>query len=73
MRWPWRRREASPADASPSGTLPSPIEPAPFACSACGRTDLPPAGDWDPPMCLECDAAINEDALREADEWLEPW
>ena len=36
-----------------------------FTCSTCGRTDLPEAGDWDPPICLECDAAINEDALRE--------
>jgi hypothetical protein len=36
-----------------------------FACSTCGRTDLPPAGNWDPPICQECDAAINEDALRE--------
>ena len=32
-----------------------------FACSTCGRTDLPAAGDWDPPICLECDAAINFD------------
>ena len=35
-----------------------------FVCSTCGRTDLPPAGDWDPPICLECDAAINADAER---------
>ena len=34
----------------------------PFACSSCGRTDLPEAGDWDPPICEECDAAINFDA-----------
>ena len=33
-----------------------------FVCSTCGRTDLPPAGDWDPPICQECDAAINFDA-----------
>jgi hypothetical protein len=33
-----------------------------FVCSSCGRTDLPPAGDWDPPICEECDAAINFDA-----------
>ena len=32
-----------------------------FACSTCGRTDLPEAGDWDPPICEECDAAINFD------------
>jgi hypothetical protein len=31
-------------------------------CTTCGRTDLPEAGDWDPPICLECDAAINFDA-----------
>lgn len=37
-----------------------------FTCSTCGRTDLPETGDWDPPICLECDAAINEDALIEA-------
>jgi hypothetical protein len=35
-------------------------------CSHCGRTDLPETGGWDPPICLECDAAINEDALLEA-------
>jgi hypothetical protein len=34
-------------------------------CSTCGRTDLPEAGDWDPPICLECDAAINFDAEME--------
>ena len=39
-----------------------PSEPAGFVCSTCGRTDLPEAGDWDPPICLECDAAINFDA-----------
>jgi len=38
---------------------------APFVCSSCGRTDLPPAGDWDPPICQECDAAINMDAELE--------
>jgi hypothetical protein len=32
--------------------------------------DLPEAGDWDPPICLECDAAINFDALLE-EEWHE--
>ncbi len=36
-----------------------------FVCASCGRTDLPPAGDWDPPICLECDAAINMDAELE--------
>jgi hypothetical protein len=33
-----------------------------LACTTCGRTDLPEAGDWDPPICLECDAALNFDA-----------
>jgi hypothetical protein len=36
-----------------------------FACSTCGRTDLPETGHWDPPICEECDAAINFDALVE--------
>lgn len=38
-----------------------------FTCATCGRTDLPEAGDWDPPICQECDAAINFDNLLEAD------
>ena len=36
-----------------------------FVCSTCGRSDLPEVGDWDPPICLECDAAINFDAEQE--------
>ncbi len=36
-----------------------------FPCTTCGRTDLPEAGGWDPPVCEECDAAINFDALLE--------
>jgi hypothetical protein len=36
-----------------------------FACTTCGRTDLPEAGDWDPPICKECDAAISFDVLLE--------
>lgn len=39
-----------------------------FVCSTCGRSDLPEAGDWDPPICLECDAAINFDA-EEFEAW----
>jgi hypothetical protein len=39
----------------------------PFVCADCGRTDLPPAGGWDPPICEECDAAINFDAILESD------
>lgn len=34
-------------------------------CSNCGRDDLPEAGGWDPPICLECDAALNFDAELE--------
>jgi hypothetical protein len=41
------------------------IAAAVFACTTCGRTDLPETGDWDPPICQECDAAINFDALLE--------
>lgn len=44
-----------------------------FVCSSCGRTDLPEAGDWDPPICEECDAAINEDAIRESGAADEEW
>jgi len=44
-----------------------------FVCSSCGRTDLSEAGDWDPPICQECDAAINEDALHESDLEAEGW
>jgi hypothetical protein len=43
-----------------------------FVCSTCARTDLPEAGGWDPPICLECDAAINFDAIEEvenAEDW----
>lgn len=38
-----------------------------FACSTCGRTDLPPAGNWDPPICLECDEEINFAAIEEVE------
>ncbi len=37
-----------------------------FPCTTCGRTDLPEAGDWDPPICQECDAAINFDHIQMA-------
>jgi hypothetical protein len=36
-------------------------EDATFTCTTCGRTDLPETGDWDPPICQECDAQINFD------------
>jgi hypothetical protein len=75
MSWPFRRREAPPSPRLPHAY---PITPDPdpdgheatatqaaFRCSTCGRTDLPEAGDWDPPICSECDAAINFDALAD--------
>lgn len=79
MHWPFRRRDpiprprlpharplATPADDADAGLA---AIGAAFACSTCGRTDLAPAGDWDPPICEECDAAINFDAiLEELDE-----
>jgi hypothetical protein len=50
---------AHPAeDANKAGLA----EDTPFVCSTCGGTDLPETGDWDPPICLECDAQINFDA-----------
>ena len=50
-----------PEDVAPDNVAPGDV----FVCADCGRTDLPEAGGWDPPICLECDAAINEDALYE--------
>jgi hypothetical protein len=43
-----------------------------FVCSSCGRTDLLPAGDWDPPICSECNEEINFAAIEEVEitqEW----
>jgi hypothetical protein len=40
-----------------------------FVCTTCGRSDLPEAGDWDPPICQECDAAINFDAIQEMEDF----
>jgi hypothetical protein len=40
-------------------------EDEPFVCAVCGGTDLPEAGGWDPPICLECDAQINFDLEEE--------
>jgi hypothetical protein len=51
-------------DVDPAVDGPALVEDLPFACSTCGRTDLPEAGGWDPPICLECDAAINGDAIE---------
>jgi hypothetical protein len=75
MNWPFRRREAPPSPRLPHAypVAPDPDDDDPgavaslptFACSTCGRTDLDAAGDWDPPICEECDAAINFDIERE--------
>jgi hypothetical protein len=46
-------------------TIDPAVDDAVFTCTTCGRTDLPEAGDWDPPVCEECDAAINFDVLLE--------
>jgi len=71
MHWLFRRRDPTPEPRLPHAR---PLENGDdlatatflaFACSTCGRTDLPEAGDWDPPICQECDAAINFDALIE--------
>ena len=51
--------------AAPTTTFPTSkptsarADEGPFLCSTCGRTDLPQVGAWDPPVCLECDAALN--------------
>ena len=68
MHWPFRRRDPDPEPRRPHAR---PLVASDdndgaflgFVCSACGRTDLPEAGDWDPPICQECDAAINFDAI----------
>ncbi len=72
MRWPWSPRPAAP---HPAVTLqPEPqddtadLRPT-FRCTTCGRTDLPEAGDWDPPICQECDAAINFDTEAQELGW----
>jgi hypothetical protein len=65
----WFRRssdETRPAGQSTGAEIRLVDSVAPFVCSTCGRSDLPEAGGWDPPICQECDAAINEDALRES-------
>ena len=70
MSWLFRRREEPPSPrlphARPMATaadddIDAALALGIFACSTCGRTDLPEAGDWNPPICLECDAAINFD------------
>lgn len=62
-------RPARPSDGEEASLERSPRPTGP-ACSTCGRTDLPMVGDWDPPICQECDAAINFDAIQEA-EWFD--
>ena len=54
--------DARDGDPGP-GTTPG----APFVCASCGRSDLPPAGDWDPAICVECDAEINFAAVEEVE------
>lgn len=79
MSWLFRRRDPTPGQRLPharpmqaaSGEAADDLDAlvalsaTVFACTTCGRTDLPEAGDWDPPICQECDAAINFDALTE--------
>ncbi len=51
-------RAAQPIEITVSVTAgPHPV------CSQCGRTRFPLVGGWDPPICQDCDAAINEDAM----------
>ena len=69
MCWLTRRNPllTSPPAASPGGPgLPEDGPHTGFVCSTCGRSDLPEAGGWDPPICQECDAAINFDAEMES-------
>jgi hypothetical protein len=63
---PWQA--TSPPPTRPAAANGIDVLPV-FACSTCGRTDLPEAGGWDPPVCEECDAAINFDwEVQEQDE-----
>lgn len=76
MRWPFSRHatDEDPRPWPPLMAHPADVDTAGnerFVCSSCGRTDLPPAGDWDPPICLECDAAINFDAEEFEAHWEE--
>jgi hypothetical protein len=68
MNWLLRLRDPQPAPRPPHArpmAIDMGVAPDVFACSTCGRTDLPETGGWDPPICEECDAAINFDALLE--------
>jgi hypothetical protein len=75
MNWPWARQRATPLPNRVRAQVLEPMAhplaaaedepgdaPEPFRCTTCGRTDLPETGGWDPPICQECDAAINFDA-----------
>jgi hypothetical protein len=66
---PFRRRSRATSNRAASTGAPSDGPPAsgPFVCAICGRSDLPPAGDWDPPICVECDAEINFAAIEEVE------
>ena len=65
MRLPWSRPRPAPLSGDPTAASADDtfgFDPAAvFVCTTCGRTDLLEAGDWDPPVCLECDAALNFD------------
>jgi hypothetical protein len=70
MNWPFRRRETQPAPRLPharpitDSAIAATTEPGDFACASCGRTDLEPAGDWDPPLCADCDAALDFETVE---------
>jgi hypothetical protein len=75
MNWPFRRRETEPAPRLPharpitDAAIAAAIAEPGFVCAGCGETHLEPAGDWDPPVCGECDAARSFEVLQlERDE-----
>jgi hypothetical protein len=72
MSW-FKRKPSPPVAVRQPHAYPRPDNALAFLCTTCGRTDLPEAGDWDPPICLECDAAINEDAIWEEVEHEDQW